>query len=240
MENQTPSHALLIRIVPPLAAVGLLVAFVSLGLWQLDRAAQKEQLAAMFSDEAPYRVVRSHDEPRPFERVELRGNYLDQQQILIDNIVKNSRLGYYVVTPLESSPNDPLLLVNRGWVAKRRDTGAIDDDLSTPAERITVRGRAGNLPRVGIRSGEAFAGSHDWPRIAVYPNAEEVAAELDREVLPWALLLGPDEAGGFLRDWQPDQSGPWTHYGYAVQWFAMAIALLIISVWQLGKRRSSR
>ena len=237
LDTQRPDNELLLRIVPPLAAVVLLVTFVSLGLWQLDRAAEKEGLATMFSNDAPYRSASSNETPEPFERIEMRGRYLDEQQILIDNIVRTSRLGFFVITPLELSPNEPLLLVNRGWVEKRRDTGEISADLSLSTERMTLRGRAGKLPRVAIRSGEAFVGSEDWPRIAVYPQAEEVAEQLGRDVLPWILLLAPEEPAGFMREWAPPgQSGPWMHYGYAIQWFAMAIALLIISVWQLRKR----
>lgn len=237
LDTQRPDNELLLRIVPPLAAVVLLVTFVSLGLWQLDRAAEKEGLARMFANEAPYRSANSNETPAPFARIEIRGRYLDEQQILIDNIVRTSRLGFFVITPLELSPNEPLLLVNRGWVEKRRDTGEISADLSLSAERTTVRGRAGFLPRVAIRGGEAFAGSEDWPRIAVYPESEDVAEQLERDVLPWILLLAPEEPAGFRREWAPPgQSGPWTHYGYAIQWFAMAIALLIISGWQLRKR----
>ena len=136
LDTQRPDNELLLRIVPPLAAVVLLVTFVSLGLWQLDRAAEKEGLATMFSTEAPYRRADSNETPAPFERIEIRGRFLDEQQILIDNIVRTSRLGFFVITPLELSPNEPLLLVNRGWVEKRRDTGEISADLSLSSERL--------------------------------------------------------------------------------------------------------
>lgn len=235
MDQQPADNTLLIRVVPPVAAVIFFGLFISLGMWQLDRAGQKEAFEAMFAESATHRAIRSDDVPTPFELVEIRGTYLPDRQILIDNIIKNNRLGYYVITPAELSPNAPLLLVNRGWVEKRLPGGEPASKLSAPAERLDLRGRGDDLPKVGIRAGEAFAESGPWPRIAVYPTIDEVAAQLGREVLPWALLLGPDETGGYLREWQPDQSGPWTHYGYAVQWFAMALAVVIISFWQLRK-----
>lgn len=230
-------NPLLRRFVPPVAAVMAIGLFTSLGFWQLDRAAQKEELAALFSNDAPYRELGRIDEPVPFQRVETRGRLLTDRQVLIDNIVKNGRLGYYVITPLEYTRGEPLLLVNRGWI----DRGRIENEdapLQVDGDVAPIRGRVGNLPRVGIRGGAGFADSGEaWPKIAVYPTPDEVAAELGRDVLPWALLLSPDDERGYLRDWQPEQSGPMMHYGYAFQWFAMALGVVIIAAWQLSKRR---
>lgn len=239
MSDRSTPDAALTRFVPPLAGAVLVVAFTSLGLWQLERAAEKESLAAMFSDDAPYRSLYDVEQPTPFERIEARGRLLGERQVLIDNIVKRGRIGFYVVTALEYDSEAPLLLVNRGWIDKE-GWPALSVDISVDEEWRTVRGRAGNLPRVGIRSGEPFAGGAEWPRVAVYPTSEEVAAELGRDVLPFALLLDPDDEDGFLRVWEPSQSGPMTHYGYAFQWFAMALAVVGIAVWQLRRRRSAR
>jgi len=92
------------------------------------------------------------------------------------------------------------------------------------------------LPRVAIRPGEAFAVHGDWPRVAVYPSLREVADELGEEVLPIVLLLRPEAEDGFVRHWQPNVSGPMTHYSYAFQWFALALAVVAITAWHLHKR----
>ncbi len=244
MNDRTATNALLVRIVPPLAGVALVTAFTALGLWQLDRAAEKEALAEKFANDAPYRSLGSFDvenggPPIPFEKLEVRGRPLWDRQILIDNIVRNGRIGYFVITPFELTGGTPLLLVNRGWVDKGGDADIITGVGSADGWR-PVRGRAGHLPRVGIRSGDAFAGEPDWPRVAVYPTLAEVAEQLDRELLPFVLLLDPGDADGFMRAWEPVQSGPMTHYGYAFQWFAMALAVVAIGGWQLKKRLSAQ
>lgn len=228
------------RVLPPLAGAALIVTFVSLGFWQLDRAEQKESLAELFANDAPHRAIRSGDTPATFEPIEIRGRFVSNKQVLIDNIVRAGRVGYFVVTPLETGLDDRVLLVNRGWVAKSSQSGPPDADLSVPAEWRPIRGRAGRLPRVGIRSGPAFADADGWPRKAVYPEAEEVAAALDQEVWPFVLLLSPEDPQGFRREWQPEQSGPMTHYGYAFQWFAMAVAVAVIGGWHLRKRVLAR
>ena len=236
MIDQTAMNPLLRRVVPPLAAVVLIAAFVSLGFWQLDRASQKEALAAMFAADAPFRDLADDYTPVPFERLATRGRLLSERQILIDNIVRNGRVGYYVITPLERMDGRPPLLVNRGWIDKQQ--GIADPAIDVAGDWRLIRGRAGGLPRVGIRAGDPFTGG-DWPRVAVYPTIDEVAAELGGTLAPFVLLLDADEPDGFVRTWEPAQSGPMTHYGYAFQWFAMAAAVVAIAAWQLRRRRGA-
>lgn len=227
------------RLVPPVAAIILIVAFANLGFWQLERAAEKEERTALFADDAPATRLSDLGDPVLYRRVEAYGRYLPETQVLVDNIVRTPRIGYYVITALETAPDAPLLLVNRGWVEKppRRDELP---DIEADGGWRTVRGRVGNLPRVGIRSGDAFAGAEGWPRIGVYPTTAEVAAQFGRDVRPFVLLLDPGESDGFLRQWQPQESGPLMHYGYAFQWFAMCAAVVAVSIWQLRKRWRSR
>jgi surfeit locus 1 family protein len=222
---------------PPAAGLVFVVVFISLGLWQLERAAEKEALLRMFGTSAPFSRLTDHASLEQFDRIETFGRYLGDRQVLIDNIVRNGRPGYYVITPFRSATNEALLLVNRGWVQKegasREAPDVAVDDSST-----TVRGFVGHLPRVGIRPGEAFEGSDEWPRVAVYPRLDEIATELGAELLPFVLLLHPAAEQGFLRQWQPDSSAPMTHYSYALQWFAMAAAVAGILIWFLRKRFS--
>ncbi len=224
------------KFVPPIAGLIFFVLFISLAFWQLDRAAEKVAMLELFEGDAPFSRVTNFESLEEFDRIQLDGRFLTDRQILIDNIVVNSRPGYYVITPFKPNSNHPLLLVNRGWIRKSGPAGEIPP-LDVDDELRTVRGLVGHLPRVAIRPGEAFEGSDDWPRIAVYPNRDEVAAELGEALLPALLLLNPDDKDGFVRQWQPNVSGPMTHYGYAFQWFAMAMAIVAIFIWNLRKGR---
>ena len=223
------------RIFPPVVAVGLIALFVSLGLWQLDRAAEKNQLQALFDNDTAFARVTGDMSVTEYQNIEAYGYYLDAQQVLIDNIFRDSRIGHYVITAFRYAANEPLLIVNRGWIARPVDNDS-NVDLSTGDTRRTIRGRVGRLPEVAIRSGEAFEGADDWPKKAIYPTLDDLSAELGHEVLPFILLLNPEADNGFVRRWQPTGSGPSMHYGYAFQWFAMATAVLVILGWQLRKR----
>ena len=225
------------RAVPPLVGVLLITLFARLGFWQLDRAQQKVDMQQAFDQPARHVQVSGNLEPVPFQGITSRGRYLADKQILIDNVILSGRLGYYVISPLEYSADEPLLLVNRGWIRRDANRSGLPDieiEIENPA--TSVQGKAGHLPRVGIRPGEAFASHTQWPRVGVWPTVDETAAELGRDVLPYILLLDPDQDHGYLRRWQPQQAGPSTHYGYAFQWFAMAIAVFVIVGWNLRKQ----
>lgn len=225
------------RYFPPVAAAGLIALFVSLGFWQLDRAAQKNRTAALFDDDAPVARVTGDMPVTEFQNIEARGHYLAGKQVLIDNMFLDGRIGYYALVPFRYAPAEPLLIVNRGWIAKKPGDDALPE-LGVGDDTHTIRGRAGYLPKVGVRSRPAFDEPSDWPRVANYPTLEELSAELGEELLPFVLLLGPADADGYLRRWQPAERGPMMHYGYAIQWFAMAAAVLGLAAWKMGKKRA--
>ncbi|MGB5580494.1 MAG: SURF1 family protein [Woeseia sp.] len=221
---------------PPLAGIGLIALFVSLANWQLDRAAEKVALALLFTDSAESQPLAEIANPALFQPVEVTGHFLPERQVLIDNIINNGVVGYNVITAFAAEPDGRVLLVNRGWVSKEAYGDALPVIAVDDGRRRFVA-RVGRLPRVALRSGPAFAGAEEWPRIAVYPRLEDVAAATGYAIEPPVLLLSPEAPDGFLRDWQPEQKGPMMHYGYAFQWSALALTVLIILVWQLRKQK---
>ena len=223
---------------PALAGLLLLALFVTLGFWQLDRAADKREVQSAFEAGGEYRRLEADASYDRYQPLTATGRYLDRRQVLLENIVLNGRLGYYVITPFEFAPDEPLLLVNRGWIPKEAEGDALP--IAVSGREQEIRGRVGWLPRVGIRPGPAFAGDSGWPRRAVWPETQEVAAALGREVLPFVLLADPDPSSGLVRRWQPQEVGPMRHIGYAVQWFALALAVVVIAIVLHRRKRFSQ
>ena len=225
------------RIAPPVAAVLLVVLFVLLGFWQLDRAREKVVAREQFDGGDVYTPIDDARQVADFQRISASGHFITDKQFLIDNIISNSRIGYYVVAPFEYAPDKPILMVNRGWIAAGRDRGDLPP-VDVSDETFEIRGLAGRLPRVGIRSGEVFPDSRSWPMLANYPELSHLSQAIGRDVLPFVLLQDADDSQALERQWQPKEQGPMMHYGYAFQWFAMAAAVLGIFVWQMRKRRN--
>lgn len=225
-------------LVPPLAAIVLFVAFVGLGLWQLDRAAEKTALRELFESGGAHTPLAAAGEtPELYQPLTTTGRFLGERQFLIDNMITNGRIGYFVVTPFEHAAGEPLLLVNRGWLPKDPDQD-LAAAVAVADSRQEIAGRAGRLPRVGIRAGEAFGGDGGWPRIANWPTLEELEAELGSDLLPFVLLADPEPDAAFVRRWELPGPGPMRHIGYAVQWFALAVAVVVTAVllWRRGRR----
>jgi surfeit locus 1 family protein len=213
----------------------LVVGFISLGLWQANRGLQKRAEQAGFEVESGFSSWHDGADVQPFEKLKATGEFDADHQLLLENIIVHSRQGYYVITPLITAAAEPVLLVNRGWIEKtgqQFDTSAI----GFSATRVTVRGRAGALPRAGFRMGDPVSPGSSWPKFAVYPTLEDVSIALGRPVQPFVLLMDPEDPYGYVRDWEPEEIGPGRHFGYALQWFAMAIVLAALLVWNYRKR----
>jgi surfeit locus 1 family protein len=221
--------------IPYVIGAVLVVQFVALGVWQISRGLEKARVHDAFATQSGFSTWSDGVEVRPFQKVKATGIFDGERQILLENIIVNSRIGFYALTPLRIDEQSPVLLVNRGWF-ERSESEPTLADLEVPESRVTVRGRAGSLPRAGYRMGEAVSPGSGWPRRAVYPTLEELAVTLGEPVQPFVLLMDPEDDFGFLRLWVPEEMGPGRHYAYALQWFAMGVVLAGLLVWNYRKR----
>ncbi|NCF23404.1 MAG: hypothetical protein GWP60_02600 [Gammaproteobacteria bacterium] len=220
----------------PYALGAVLVAqLAGLGVWQISRGQDKRAVQEAFDRQTGLtRFVHGMD-VEPHQRLSAEGTFDAAHQFLLDNIVVDGRNGHYVLTPLAYSDDEPLLIVNRGWVAATGED-VEPSALALPDGRLTISGRAGALPRAGYRMGAAIEFPSTWPQHAVFPTLDELAASLGREVQPFVLLLDPGGDYGLLRRWEPTEMGPGRHYAYAFQWFAMAAVLAGLLAWNFRKR----
>jgi len=221
----------------------VLVGLVSLGRWQLQRAEQKRVLFDAFDRGADttYPIdVRSPPLPR-YAQVEARGHYDGSRQVLIDNMTNaDGRAGYFVITPFALAGGG-WLLVNRGWIPLGRTRSALPA-IEVAGDERTVRGRADHLPSAGIHMGQPAALRPPFPAVANFPSREDIARLLGEQ--SWApaadvVLLSPDQPAGYGRAWQPPGFPPLRHIAYAVQWFGLALALVIIYVITNCRRAAS-
>ena len=215
---------------PTLATLALLPLMIGLGLWQLDRAAQKQRLQAEYDRRQQEPAVQllsvlEHPEALRFRRVVARGRYEPQHQILIDNRVHQGQAGYHVLTPLRLGEGPVRVLVNRGWVPLGQDR-AVLPVLETPRGMVEVTGLAAVPHTQGFRLGGAKPSGEGWQTVWQYIDLDVYRSSVAFPVQPVVVLLDPENPhAGYVRQWARLDAGIATHQGYAFQWFSLAAAL---------------
>lgn len=225
--------------VATLLALAAVVAFVSLGRWQWARGeARAAQWQEFEHGTGQPRELGSLglNEVERFQRVSVTGEFDGRHQFLLDNQVQEGRAGYEVLTPFQLA-DGRVALVDRGWLPS---SGYRDQlpELSLKAGGVRrLVARVDELPSAGLAQGRA-APSRDasWPKVTSFPESGELSAALGRKLESRILLLDPRDAEGYLRKWQPPGLPPSRHFGYAIQWWAFALAAVVLWI-VMGLRR---
>ncbi len=208
-----------------------LYVMVSLGFWQLSRAEykdtlqqkieQRKNLSALSMDELP----ESKDDRR-YLPISFSGEYDAQHSFLLDNITLRGRVGYRVFTPVKLA-GSKAVLVYRGFVGIGESRQKLPD-LKTPEGKILIHGLLDLPPSRTILLAEDSQQTERWPVVLQYIDLDRISHLLGYPLYDMVLLLDQDSTGGFEYDIPVLNLNAAKNNGYAFQWFAMSIALLII------------
>jgi surfeit locus 1 family protein len=226
-----------------LLALACIAGFVRLGFWQLHRAQFKDALITR-----SHRVlVERRAEPLSSE-TDVRsaaadgidyawsagsGRFLSLPAVLLDNQSRGGRPGVRVYRVFQPDGAHRALLVELGW-------RALPPDRKLPTEPALpgtwhVQGLLAPPPAAGLNlGGGVVQRQSDGALLLMRLDPTLVAATLvlPSGLAPRVLRLDPTLALGYARDLDVLSGAmpPERHRGYAVQWFAMAIALLIATI----------
>lgn len=229
---------------PAVAALLMLTLLLCAGFWQLRRADEKRTIAveqAYRADKpalalAPGAVDSASLERWRHRRAIAAGHYRGDMQYLLDNRTHNQAAGYHVLTLLRLQDSDIHLLVNRGWIAVGPDRGRLPE-ITVGAQAVSQEGVIVAPPAPGLELGAPGYDDAGWPRVVQRVDLDRIQEQLGKPLLPFVLRLAADADFGYVRDWRV-RTGltPERHVGYAVQWFALAAALVVLSLWAAVKR----
>lgn len=215
------------------AALLALASTLALGRWQLSRAAQKEALQARIDAQASLprldgRSLLLLAEPASalHRGVTLRGHWIAQHTVLLDNRQMNGRAGLYVLSPLQLEDSSAVVLVQRGWMARNFIDRASVPALPTPPGMIEIEGRIAPPPSKLYELGHAQSG-----RIRQNLDLASFRDESGLALLPVSVQQTGPAADQLVRDWPLAATGVDKHYGYAFQWFGLSALIAILYVW---------
>lgn len=228
----------------PLALLTI-AAFTGLGVWQLDRMRQKQAMLDAAQSvlaarvEKPLSMATDPTRTRDYDWASGDGEFADAAAVLLDNQQHDGRSGvraYRVFVP--AARGAAPLLVELGWLplpGNRRMP-----QISRPHGRLQLAGLLAPPPAHGIATAPAVAQA-DGTLLAMSLDASNLPQALAQPRLaPRVLRLDPDNPLGYARDLDvlPNTLPPERHLGYAVQWFGLALAVLVTAL-VLTFRKSS-
>ena len=219
-------------LIPSAMAIALLGLLIWLGMWQLGREAEKRAQQAAFEQrgqDAPILIEAREigSEGLRFRAASALGRYEARQQFLLDNRTHRGVAGYHVYTPLVLE-GKAAVLVNRGWVPLGQSREVLPE-LAVPAGEVEVRGTVALPSGDAILLGPAGYDGKRWPRVVQYLDLVAVEQLLGIRLVPYFVRLHQDEPFGFVRDWRPFYGiPPEKHRAYAVQWFSLAVVLVVV------------
>ncbi|WP_084407339.1 SURF1 family protein [Aestuariibacter salexigens] len=226
-------------IIATLVAFISVVILTSLGLWQLDRAEQKSARQAHIQRMASQRTQSVEIVAAKVKNSDIRDMPFyaslkpDTSKLLfLDNRTHKGRIGYEVLVPAQT--NAGTLLVNLGWIegTGRRDTLPL---VSLASEPVVWQGIAA-IPSTNAFIRETAQPGGAWPMVIQQIDLSFITQALNEPVLPFIMQLTDESPEGFIRQWQPVVMPAEKHIGYALQWFGLAIACLVVYLFAVKNR----
>ena len=214
-----------------IVTAALLYTMLSLGFWQLDRAEYRRDLQQKIENRKDLEPIEFHLLPSAAEQyrylpVFLRGRFDDVHQFLHDNRIVNGVSGFHVYTPFHADTGQTLL-VNRGWIPQERTRDMVPN-ISVGTDIVRIEGLADVVPPRGVILADNVHADVRWPMILQYLDAGELSPLVGTDLQPMIVWLSPDSSQVYHHEYPAVNLNSAKNTGYAVQWFALSLALTII------------
>lgn len=221
------------RLLPTLFTLPVFLLLVGLGVWQVQRLAWKEGLIAArqaAANAAPVALPNRLDEARgmEFRHVIVTGMLRNDKEILVYAAPRVGAVGFDVLTPLVRA-DGRLVFVNRGFVP----TG-LRDPVRRAAGEIAGPVRVAGLLRLPPAGKPNWfvpdndPGHDRWFWIDL--KAMAAADGLERVAPFYVDADATPNPGGWPQGGLTRVALPNHHLQYALTWFSLAVALLVIYV----------
>jgi surfeit locus 1 family protein len=223
-------------ILPGLATLIALAILISLGTWQLQRKAWKDDLIGQIEARAygePGAILPESEwaawraDQDEFRKVRVTGTFQHDKETPVYGLAAGERQGapiqgYYVLTPL-TLPSGATVIVNRGFVP----TGLKDPSTRAQAQPTGEVAITGLVRAPEIRN--PFTPDDDPAKNNWFARDPQTIAEARKLERVAPFLIDADATpnpGGWPRGGQTPLALPNNHLQYAVTWFGLALTLI--------------
>lgn len=232
------------KLVPTLVFLTFFVLFIRLGFWQLDRAEQKRIINDQYKSRQETTIVDLNQEVNKnndyllWRKAEINGSFYIEKNILLDNQIYNQTAGFNIITPFRLAGTPWSILVNRGW-QPNLVTRNIFPVISQVNDEQLLRGHLVKFPVAGIKLGEDNIEVINSSIIRLQRiDLDEINTFYSAQFLPYMIFLDPLIDKDLVSNFSLPVPESEKNYGYAFQWFAFAVTLLVIFL-KLGIKRKA-
>lgn len=217
-------------IVTVLTLLGVILT-ACLGIWQLNRAAQKQELKNNIQNLAlqpPLQDLawaKQALELNEHKTVNVKGYWLEGNTVYLENRQLQGKPGFFVMTPLvlSGTQNSRVIMVQRGWIPRnflKRDELS---PIQTQKNEVEITARIAHWPSRLYEFNQVETGK-------IRQNIEwnSFQKEISQPLLSFSLIQTGIDSDGLVRKWDFNFINVDVHYGYAFQWFSFAILMLIL------------
>lgn len=228
-------------LIPTLAFLLLLPLLLRLGVWQLDRAQEKRDLIASLeakSSQSSIALEQALQLENPDQtKVTVAGQPVSDVHLVVDNQKHEGRLGYEVFALWQTNSKDPQLLpnfvlVSRGWLPRQdfyEKVPTIPDFVDQSLEGQLYFSKGSNQVVAQNAQWQKFEGAWLIGQFDLETIAEK-AGEIGYHTAPFVVRQQAEPNSPLVRQWELVASPPEKHIAYAIQWFGMALVLIILFI----------
>ena len=207
-------------------ATTMLAVLLGLGTWQVQRLHWKQGLLAQIAHAESAPPVPLPPQPEPYTKVQVTGRLRDDLAAFygaeVRDLPTGPELGAQLIEPLERQGQDTIL-IDRGWVP-----GARPHPIAQPDGEVTIQGFIRPADNPGL-----FSATDDPVSRRFYtldPQAIGAALGLPHVAPVTLIAMGPPPSERFPVPATHLPQPPNNHLSYAITWYGLAIALVVIFV----------
>jgi surfeit locus 1 family protein len=226
-----------------LFSLAFLPILLGLGAWQLNRAEQKRQILQQHDARERQDAIQYRADLGPNTKVVVKGSLEAGRYWLLEGRTYQGKPGYEVLMALRLP--EQVLLVNRGWVPAALDRTVLPTLEPVPAYAVDLEGTL-MLPSDSPLTNEADNQLLQWPHRILEMDIALMGEQLEEPIADLFLRLSPEHPLALQSVWQPTNMPPERHTAYAIQWFGLAFALVLLwlaassNIFQLVFKRNDR
>ena len=211
--------------------------FVRLGIWQINRAGEKVALQEALQAESEQQAIAIEKvDSRMFQsrndelfnlHVALTGHYVNERSVMLVSRFHNGDLGYEIVTPFRLVSTGQLVLVNRGWTGLKTTANSQSNlPFVSGLQHLTAQIQ---IPDKKLPEFSNQMNISSWPIQMRGLNMGVIHDLLGEDLFPVAVRLTDGQPGVLIRNWPAVSVNINTNLGYALQWFGLALVVLVVS-----------